>query len=463
MFLLIVIFISALSGCKKAETENVVTDDKSDVKISTDDSAVTSAEEEKTEDIAKSYEGYPDFIIPPKAEGKEIFVAKNGASTNDGTKESPYNTIAKAVNVAKPGDTIYIREGTYKERLDISKANEEDKWIVIKNYNNEKVILDDNYGSNDSCFVFRMGAKYWKLEGLTIRKYTGAAVWAKNGAEYIYMENLDISDISNKDTVASGTQGILGSAKNVLVRNCHISDIGTFRMAQHDHGIYLGSPENWVIDSNKIERSPGSGIQMYPGEVQDKTVGKNVYITNNIIQNCLHGLILVACENFVISNNTFYNNWEACFYILYMVKDCRIQNNIFYYDYPKGTKYKAGLWNEVNIKDRGVQPLFIESSVGSIKDNTFENNIVYFKNYQMQVYYNSNFIDFEDFIKTNQDNQYIGFILQDPLLRNPAEGDFTPIKESPAAGGGVKNEFTPEWDIDKNLRSNADIGACIFE
>ena len=46
-----------------------------------------------------------------------IYVAKNGLDSNDGSAESPYLTVSKAITVATSGTTIYIYPGTYTENL----------------------------------------------------------------------------------------------------------------------------------------------------------------------------------------------------------------------------------------------------------------------------------------------------------------------------------------------------------
>jgi len=52
------------------------------------------------------------------AESREIFVAKYGADTSSGDAESPFLTIQRAADVAHPGDTITVRAGVYRERID---------------------------------------------------------------------------------------------------------------------------------------------------------------------------------------------------------------------------------------------------------------------------------------------------------------------------------------------------------
>ena len=46
-----------------------------------------------------------------------FFVAQNGVDTNPGTFSLPFLTIQKAASVAAPGNTVYVRAGTYRETV----------------------------------------------------------------------------------------------------------------------------------------------------------------------------------------------------------------------------------------------------------------------------------------------------------------------------------------------------------
>src|SRR5262249_20198687 len=52
--------------------------------------------------------------IPRLAAAADYYVATTGNDSNPGTLDQPFATLQKGVNVALPGDTVYIRGGTYR-------------------------------------------------------------------------------------------------------------------------------------------------------------------------------------------------------------------------------------------------------------------------------------------------------------------------------------------------------------
>jgi hypothetical protein len=65
----------------------------------------------------------------------------SGDDANPGTFELPFKTIQKAAGIMQPGDTCYIREGTYRESVVPSAPGSAGSPMVFTNYNNEKVIV----------------------------------------------------------------------------------------------------------------------------------------------------------------------------------------------------------------------------------------------------------------------------------------------------------------------------------
>ena len=70
------------------------------------------------------------LLAYPPAHAKELFVATDGADTQAGTLEKPLATLMKAQDLAAPGDTVWIRGGTYKIKPN-QVAKEQRVWTYI--------------------------------------------------------------------------------------------------------------------------------------------------------------------------------------------------------------------------------------------------------------------------------------------------------------------------------------------
>ena len=61
----------------------------------------------------------------------DLFVAKTGSDANTGSGDAPLATITKAIQMAKPGDTVRLRPGIFSEQIKISKSGTAEAPITI--------------------------------------------------------------------------------------------------------------------------------------------------------------------------------------------------------------------------------------------------------------------------------------------------------------------------------------------
>ena len=85
----------------------------------------------------------PQPVDRPLTEGPHKFVDVNqGLDTNSGTKEKPWKTLAHAIEQLRPGDTLYLRGGTYYERVSTSIKGTREKPVIIASYPGELAVID---------------------------------------------------------------------------------------------------------------------------------------------------------------------------------------------------------------------------------------------------------------------------------------------------------------------------------
>jgi hypothetical protein len=80
-------------------------------------------------------------LFPVVSVAQNIYVAKSGNDTSDGSPEAPYLTIQKAANMAQADDTVWIRAGTYRESVTLSRDGTTGNPIVFSAYPGEEVVI----------------------------------------------------------------------------------------------------------------------------------------------------------------------------------------------------------------------------------------------------------------------------------------------------------------------------------
>jgi len=82
----------------------------------------------------------------PMDAGPAKFVdPSRGNDANDGGEKTPWKTVQHAALRLKPGDTLYLRGGIYREHVKLKLEGADDKPIAIRSYPGELAILDGGF------------------------------------------------------------------------------------------------------------------------------------------------------------------------------------------------------------------------------------------------------------------------------------------------------------------------------
>ena len=69
------------------------------------------------------------------------YVSTGGSDSNAGSLSKPFRSIQRAANLAQPGDTVFVRGGTYRETVRPMRSGSGSSPIQFKAYNGEKVTV----------------------------------------------------------------------------------------------------------------------------------------------------------------------------------------------------------------------------------------------------------------------------------------------------------------------------------
>jgi len=152
---------------------------------------------------------------PRQSSNERIYyVAIDGNDTRPGTFERPFKTLEKAVQIVRPGDTIYVRGDIYHcdKTIVFDKSGEQNRPISILAYQDEEPVFDFSGALGNGFFI--RGA-YWHVKGLIVQNagWAGIVIQSEN-AHHNMIEHMTTHDNNN-----TGLSLRSGAADN-LILNC---------------------------------------------------------------------------------------------------------------------------------------------------------------------------------------------------------------------------------------------------
>ena len=105
------------------------------------------------------------------AQAADYYVATSGTHSAAGTMAAPW-TFAKAISAtgAGPGDTVYVRGGTYNGAVNFTRSGSAGSWITFRAYQGELPIIQGSGGSG----VSSSSAQYVRFVGIAVRNFTSS-------------------------------------------------------------------------------------------------------------------------------------------------------------------------------------------------------------------------------------------------------------------------------------------------
>ncbi|MCA9228948.1 MAG: right-handed parallel beta-helix repeat-containing protein, partial [Planctomycetales bacterium] len=276
----------------------------------------------------------------------EYVVAPNGDDWNAGSLDQPFATIRRALDAAKPGDTISLRNGVYEGGINIDIDN-----LTIRSLPGEWAVIQSpltQWGDGHSDSVIRYGfdveggrlenleitGGYWygvmfwdwwdsdfsegsthvgasgiTLDGVKVHDTGVDAIKITPGANDITIINSEVFNAGRRSTTsADGIDNNNGD--RMVVRNTYVHDVPGIGI------LTSGGTEDSIIERNLVRDTGGAGIVAgFYSELEwlepnnpDYYAAINPIVRNNIVVDAGHaGIGIYGADNAQIYNNTLVN------------------------------------------------------------------------------------------------------------------------------------------------------------
>ncbi len=246
------------------------------------------------------------------------FVSTKGSDANEGSVAHPWATIQHADQVAKPGDTVIVLDGTYRGSVALASSGTANHPLTYKAQNKWKAKLVGT-GSGPGSAVIGVSGGHVIIQGFDIAGSdangiilaSSGSIASHNGAFENYVHDLVVPCDADSGTAieTGGGDNYHGIAHNAIVGNL-IVNITPYKGCVGGHqasGLFAETPFTVIADNIVI--NAGYGIQCWHA-------ASHVTIVGNTLVNNLRGITVGAgdapynTENDYTSvrNNVIYNS-----------------------------------------------------------------------------------------------------------------------------------------------------------
>jgi hypothetical protein len=170
-----------------------------------------------------------------RSDRARIYMATDGDDNNTGTKKRPYKSLAKCMSVAHPGDTIYIRGGTYNisvitpTYLSITKDGAQDRWISIFAYPGDRQVVFDFSG-----MTYKGGSRFGFIT---------------KGASYLHFKGIHLRNVVEPDSTTYGTPWETYNSNHIVYENCSVANCASgWTCEASDNILYLNCDAFYCCD-----------------------------------------------------------------------------------------------------------------------------------------------------------------------------------------------------------------------
>lgn len=342
------------------------------------------------------------------ARAATYYVTAIGDDGGNGSVGQPFRTIARGVSVLRPGDTLLVGAGTYREDINyqIPSGTSWDAPVTLRAADpGARPVLQPPGGTiGGSWVLYFQNQGYIIVDGFVLDGTNVSFDGLKftTGAHHVRVQNSEVRNAPSQGVIT------IDGATDIELLRLDVHDNG---QTDFDHGLYLSSSKTLVSDC-RIFRNAGWGVHIYSdggASVGDNTVRNSFVFDNARVGARGDGILLASGPGNAAYNNVVYGN-EVGIWVGYGATNTSVYHNTV-------------------TANRGEFGILIDSSASG---TVVQNNI-----------------SFGNATSAALENRGTGSIvgynltLADPRFVSPDTRDYRLRGDSPAIGAGVALAAVP--------------------
>ncbi len=413
------------------------------------------------------------------------YVSTSGNDNNPGTISSPWRTIQHSANSMSAGDNVYVRGGTYNEKITISNSGNSTNYITFLSYPGEISTIDAKGAAGVGVWdaLVKITGSYITFQNFNVINSGWAGIYVQSTNSVTVQGNYIAETYSSGIIVGGAGPGNRESSNIKILNNELYHTSGYASDTQESISIQYGVNGFEVAGNYLHDVGPG-GVNGMEG-IDAKNGAQNGIIHHNHLIRIPSVAIYVDAFGFYANNIDVYDN---------LVEGG--SSGISVSAEGGGTSDTVRIYNNI-IKNTGIAgtllPAYDGSSGGTIKNITIINNTYYGNTgsdggiwigawsptYIQNLIIRNNIFSQNNptQIKETNTGRHSGITIDynlfngsggalgsnivtgDPLFINASNGDFHLQSSSPAIGKGTSTN-SPPLDYDRKARpSPPSIGA----
>ena len=327
---------------------------------------------------------WPSAVYPrmPLSTGKAFFVsATSGSDANPGTFSAPWKTLQKAFDALQPGQTAYLRSGTYGAfctTSTFSHAGTLAAPITVAGYPYERAVIHGQIRLNGSYFRLT----HVVAEGPTCGAW-GATTQQGDNMILLTPGLTHHVEVSSSEVYHDGWHaGISAGGDDIWILNNYIHDNGGFNdpsQLNTSHGIYYHEGTRGVVANNLLEHNRAKGLSAR------FTANHILVINNTVVGNGRSGLdVAESTYAWTFANNIVVNNGNVNGGVGINTSGSaggttNVEvNNIFWNNGSSGTSHWS---SNASVTNNVVANALLVSPVSSVPTTT---HVAYANDYHLQ-------------------------------------------------------------------------------